>query len=103
MHPTALTQAAQAGRLLTAREVASMLARTVEWFRQHRPDLEAAGFPPRVPRLGNRWDREAIAAWLDEQIPRHQRPPVPGDSDDDPELAQWAALLDGRAAGHHAE
>ncbi len=53
--------------LLTAREVAQLLGLTrAAWYRR-RPALEAAGFPPPVPALGNRWDPAAIDRWLAEQ------------------------------------
>jgi predicted DNA-binding transcriptional regulator AlpA len=50
--------------LLTAGEVAALLGLTrAAWYRRRRV-LEAAGFPPPVPALGNRWDPAAIDRWL---------------------------------------
>ncbi|WP_133251487.1 helix-turn-helix transcriptional regulator [Zavarzinia aquatilis] len=102
MQPAALTAAAQAGRLMTAAEVAALLGHALGWFYRERRRLEAAGFPPEVRGLRNRWDRAAIEAWLDGQLPARQAPPA-AHGDADPELAQWAAILDGRAAGTHKE
>lgn len=63
--------------LLTAREVAQLLGMTrAAWYRR-RPALEAAGFPPPVPALGNRWDPAAIERWLAAQ--RGEAPPEPAD------------------------
>lgn len=50
--------------LLTARDVARLLGWSVDhWYRRRRA-LEAAGFPRPIPELGNRWDPNAIEAWL---------------------------------------
>jgi predicted DNA-binding transcriptional regulator AlpA len=56
-------------RLLLAEEVARLLRLTPRVFRRRRAELEAAGFPPPLPGLPDRWDRAAIEAWLDRQIP----------------------------------
>ena len=49
---------------LTAFEVSRILGRSPAWFRRHRPDLEAAGFPRPLPVV-NRYRAEAVTAWLD--------------------------------------
>lgn len=51
-------------RLLTSRDVAALLGVTREYFYRRRATLEAKGFPPPIPALGNRWDPTAIDAWL---------------------------------------
>lgn len=33
-------------------------------FRKARPQLEAAGFPRRIPNMGARWSRAAVDAWV---------------------------------------
>jgi hypothetical protein len=40
------------------------LAATPKRRWRRRRALEAAGFPPPVPALGNRWDPAAIDRWL---------------------------------------
>jgi hypothetical protein len=52
--------------MLTDREVARLLRRSIKWLSEHRGELEAAGFPKRVPVVG-RYDPAAIRAWLDRQ------------------------------------
>lgn len=56
-------------RLLTVEEVARVLRITPRTFRRRRAELQAGGFPAPVPGLPDRWDRVAIEAWLDRQIP----------------------------------
>lgn len=52
-------------RILTSPyQVAALLGRGEEWFRQRRLRLEAAGFPIFDPLLGG-WDLNAIEVWLD--------------------------------------
>ena len=53
-------------RLLIDREVARLLRRSITWLSAHRAELEAAGFPKRLPVVG-RYDPVAIRAWLDRQ------------------------------------
>lgn len=46
-------------------EVAAALGyRTLTAFRRARPQLEAAGFPRRIPNMGARWSRAAVDAWV---------------------------------------
>ena len=45
-------------------QVAAWFGRGEQWFRNHRPGLEAAGFPPRDDLLGG-WDADACKMWLD--------------------------------------
>ena len=45
-------------------EVAAALGLTEASFRARRPDLEAAGFPRRLPALRGRWSAEAVTAWI---------------------------------------
>ena len=53
-------------RGLTDADCASYLGRSPTWFAQHLSELEAAGFPERLPLIGTR-DRRAVDLWLDEQ------------------------------------
>ena len=45
-------------------QVAARLNRGLEWFRQHRVELERAGFPMKDKLLGG-WDSKAIERWMD--------------------------------------
>jgi hypothetical protein len=47
-------------------ETASYLGRSPTWLAEHLPELEAAGFPKKLPLVGTR-DREAVDRWLDAQ------------------------------------
>jgi hypothetical protein len=47
-------------------ETAGYLGRSPTWFQEHMQDLEAAGFPRRLPLIGTR-DRKAVDLWLDQQ------------------------------------
>ena len=47
-------------------ETASYLGRSVTWLTEHLPQLEAAGFPKKLPLVGTR-DRKAVDVWLDTQ------------------------------------
>jgi hypothetical protein len=47
-------------------ETASYLGRSPTSFAEHRPELEAAGFPKPLPLVGTR-DRKAVDLWLDAQ------------------------------------
>lgn len=51
--------------LLEARQVAERLSVSVTWFYKNREELEATGFPKKLPgfRQG-RWSAEAIDAWI---------------------------------------
>ena len=60
-------------RLLTADETARMLRVSTRVFRRRLNELARAGFPPPVPGLPERWDRVAIEAWLDRQMPAPAR------------------------------
>lgn len=54
-------------RVLTSPvQVAAVLGRGEEWFRQRRERLEDAGFPRHDALLGG-WDLDAINAWLDKR------------------------------------
>ena len=53
-------------RGMTDADCAAYLGRSQTWLAEHRAKLEAAGFPPKLPLIGN-YDRKAIDAWLDEQ------------------------------------
>ena len=50
-------------RRLRAGAVARMLGRTVSWFRAHRAELEAHGFPKPLV-VANTWDEKEVAAWI---------------------------------------
>jgi hypothetical protein len=47
-------------------ETAAYIGRSPTWFTEHLPELEAAGFPRKLPLIGNR-DRAAVDRWLDAQ------------------------------------
>jgi hypothetical protein len=47
-------------------ETASYIGRSLTWFTEHLPELEAAGFPPKLPIIDLR-DRAAVDRWLDAQ------------------------------------
>jgi hypothetical protein len=53
-------------RGLTDADCAFYLGRSQSWLAEHRPKLEAAGFPPRMQLIGT-YDRKAVDAWLDRQ------------------------------------
>jgi hypothetical protein len=53
-------------RGLTDAESAAYIGRSSTWFQEHLPELEAAGFPRKLPIVDLR-DRAAIDRWLDEQ------------------------------------
>lgn len=53
-------------RGMTDAEAACYLGRSPTWFTEHLPELEAAGFPKKLPFIGNR-DLKAIDRWLDAQ------------------------------------
>ena len=53
-------------RGMTDADCAAYLGRSPTWFAEHRIELEAAGFPPKLPLIGTR-DRKAIDVWLDRQ------------------------------------
>jgi predicted DNA-binding transcriptional regulator AlpA len=63
--------------LLTTRDVAALLGISVAYWYRRRRELEARGFPPPIPALGNRWDPVAIDRWLAAQ--RGEAPPEPAD------------------------
>lgn len=56
----------QGWQLLTDKEVARLLRRSVSWLSENRAELEQNGFPKRVPVI-DRYDPVAIRAWLDRQ------------------------------------
>lgn len=64
-------------RLLMREEVARLLRLSRRAFSRRQAELEAAGFPPPLPGLPDRWDRVAIEAWLDRQIPSAGPPQDP--------------------------
>jgi hypothetical protein len=47
-------------------ETAAYIGRSPTWFTEHLPELEAAGFPKKLPLVGTR-DRKAVDVWLDTQ------------------------------------
>jgi hypothetical protein len=47
-------------------ETASYLGRSPTWLAEHLAELEAAGFPKKLPLVGTR-DRKAVDVWLDTQ------------------------------------
>lgn len=51
-------------RVWSLKQTAAWLGHGEQWFRDHLPRLEAAGFPPRDDLLGG-WDADACKAWLD--------------------------------------
>jgi hypothetical protein len=53
-------------RGMSEAECASYIGRATTWLVEHRPQLEAAGFPRRLPIVGTT-DRKAVDIWLDEQ------------------------------------
>jgi hypothetical protein len=60
------------GLAWTAHQVADALGLTVAQFRGRRARLEAAGFPPPLPGLQDRWSIVAVEAWAAQQVPRDQ-------------------------------
>ena len=69
-----------APRALAAYQVAARINRGVEWFKAHRPELEAEGFPEYDELLGG-WDGKAIEVWFD-----HRSGLAPGTNNDDAAL-----------------
>jgi hypothetical protein len=53
-------------RGMTDADCAAYLGRSLTWLADHRVQLEAAGFPPKLSLIGT-YDRKAIDAWLDQQ------------------------------------
>jgi hypothetical protein len=53
-------------RGMTDADCAGYIGRSTTWFAEHVSELEAAGFPKRLPLIGTR-DRKAVDLWLDEQ------------------------------------
>ena len=51
-------------RVWSPSQVAAWFGRGEQWFRDHRPGLEAAGFPAPDELLGGT-DADAAKAWLD--------------------------------------
>lgn len=51
-------------RTLCRAQVAQMLGVSDATFTKHQPDLEAKGFPQKLPGL-NRWPRAAVETWID--------------------------------------
>lgn len=57
----------------TAHQVAAALGyRSARCFHARRARLEAAGFPPPLPGLQDRWSIAAVEAWAAQQAPRDQ-------------------------------
>jgi hypothetical protein len=54
----------------TAHQVADALGLTVAQFRGRRARLEAAGFPPPLPGLQDRWSIRAVEAWAASEVPQ---------------------------------
>lgn len=52
--------------MLNAKGVAKKLGVSRSWFCVHREELEARGFPAKLPVL-KRWNEDAIDAWLARQ------------------------------------
>ena len=51
-------------RIWSFKQVAAWVGHGEQWLRDHRPGLEAAGFPARDDLLGG-WDADACKVWLD--------------------------------------
>jgi hypothetical protein len=47
-------------------EAAAYIGRSPTWLAEHLSELEAAGFPKKLPLIGTR-DRKALDVWLDAQ------------------------------------
>ena len=52
-------------RILNDAGTATYLGKSQTWFAEHREELEARGFPKRLPFVDGR-DKAAIDAWLDQ-------------------------------------
>ncbi len=72
-------------RVWNAEQVACRLGGGESWFYEHRPELEAKGFPRKDDVL-NGWDSHAIEQWLDDRG---------GIVKDRPEEDDWGALING--------
>jgi hypothetical protein len=53
-------------RIVNDAQLASYLGRSLSWLGQHRHELEAQGFPRRLPVVGGN-DLEKVDHWLDQQ------------------------------------
>lgn len=86
MHPGTYTKA----------QLAELLQRSERQFDTVRGELEAHGFPPRLPGFGALWSRAAVDAWLGHsgQSPASQLPTIPIE----PEAADPLARRYGDAA-----
>ena len=51
-------------RVLSTKQVAARLGRSVNWLYNHMPRLKQLGFPSKDEELGG-WDSLAIEAWQD--------------------------------------
>lgn len=56
-------------RVAHGHEIAAMLGCKPRSFARRLPALQAAGFPAPLPGLGQRWDIQAVEAWLNAQSP----------------------------------
>jgi len=62
----------------TAAEVAAVLGIAREYFCAKRAELEAAGFPRRLPTLAGRWSRHAVDQWIAGNGESEPPPAAPG-------------------------
>ena len=53
-------------RTLNALQLLARLGKSPGWFKEHRTELEAEGFPPYDELLGG-WDSKAVEAWFDKR------------------------------------
>lgn len=54
--------------IYTLDEICRALGMSADTFRRLRPQLEAKGFPKRLPALGARWSRVAVDAWIADPV-----------------------------------
>jgi len=54
-------------RIVNDAQLAAYIGKSVSWLTTHRLELEARGFPPRLPILGGT-DLNAVDRWIDQLL-----------------------------------
>jgi hypothetical protein len=54
-------------RIVNDAQLAAYIGKSVSWLTEHRRELEARGFPPRLPIVGGN-DLDKVDVWLDQLL-----------------------------------